>query len=464
MLKYITMDVNLKLRAFNSKVFKSYDIRGLYPQELDHNTSELIAYGFAEYLRQIDPKPTCLLGKDVRESSEELLELVREKLLSEGVNVVNIGLTTSPMFTFALAESRATGGLMVTASHNSIQYNGFKLFKGTQSLSEKHGLPEIKKIIESNVKIFPRERGSERKENYISRYIDFLLSNSKCERKVKAVFDPGGGSAGIILSSLLKKIQVEPFFSFLDPDPSLLMREPNPLLAGAQEKAREILLKEKAEVAFIYDPDADRVVLLDEKGDVVRGDGVLWLLVNHLCEENDAVVHDILSSLALTEDLESIRVRAIPSRVGHSFIKEAMRDSNAVLGGELSGHFYFKDFFYAESAIFATIKIIEILSKSDKKLSEILAPFFRYCHSGEIDFKSEYKSKILERMAEAYKDGEVSRLDGLTVRYLFWWFNIRPSATEDVLRLVFEAKNKELFEQKKSELLGHLHSLGAKEV
>src|SRR3989338_1082234 len=295
--------INLKLKAFNPQVFKAYDIRGLYPQELDHNTSELIAYGFAEYLRQIDPKPTCLLGKDVRESSEELLELVREKLLSEGINVINIGLATSPMFTFALASSKVTGGLIVTASHNSIQYNGFKLFKGADSLSEKHGLPEIKKIIESNVKIFPRERGSVKEENYTAKYIDFLSSNSKIGRKIKAVFDP-----------------------------SLLMREPNPLLSRAQEKAREILLKERAEVAFIYDPDADRVVLLDEKGKMIRGDGVLWLLANHLCEENDAVVHDILSSLALTEDLESVKIRAIPSRVGHSFIKEAMRDNNAALG------------------------------------------------------------------------------------------------------------------------------------
>jgi len=453
--------INLKLKAFNPQVFKAYDIRGLYPQELDHNTSELIAYGFAEYLRQIDPKPTCLLGKDVRESSEELLELVREKLLSEGINVINIGLATSPMFTFALASSKVTGGLIVTASHNSIQYNGFKLFKGADSLSEKHGLPEIKKIIESNVKIFPRERGSVKEENYTAKYIDFLSSNSKIGRKIKAVFDPGGGSAGIILPGLLKRIKVEPFFSFLRSDPSLLMREPNPLLSRAQEKAREILLKERAEVAFIYDPDADRVVLLDEKGKMIRGDGVLWLLANHLCEENDAVVHDILSSLALTEDLESVKIRAIPSRVGHSFIKEAMRDNNAALGGELSGHFYFKDFFYADSAFFATIKIIEILSQSDKKLSEILAPYLRYYHSGEIDFKSEYKSKIIEILAEVYKDGEASRLDGLTVRYPSWWFNIRPSATEDALRLVFEAKNKELFEQKKSELFDFLRSSGA---
>src|SRR3989344_1300223 len=427
--------INLKLKAFNPQVFKAYDIRGLYPQELDHNTSELIAYGFAEYLRQIDPKPTCLLGKDVRESSEELLELVREKLLSEGINVINIGLATSPMFTFALASSKVTGGLIVTASHNSIQYNGFKLF--------------------------PRERGSVKEENYTAKYIDFLSSNSKIGRKIKAVFDPGGGSAGIILPGLLKRIKVEPFFSFLRSDPSLLMREPNPLLSRAQEKAREILLKERAEVAFIYDPDADRVVLLDEKGKMIRGDGVLWLLANHLCEENDAVVHDILSSLALTEDLESVKIRAIPSRVGHSFIKEAMRDNNAALGGELSGHFYFKDFFYADSAFFATIKIIEILSQSDKKLSEILAPYLRYYHSGEIDFKSEYKSKIIEILAEVYKDGEASRLDGLTVRYPSWWFNIRPSATEDALRLVFEAKNKELFEQKKSELFDFLRSSGA---
>src|SRR3989344_3410657 len=424
--------INLKLKAFNPQVFKAYDIRGLYPQELDHNTSELIAYGFAEYLRQIDPKPTCLLGKDVRESSEELLELVREKLLSEGINVINIGLATSPMFTFALASSKVTGGLIVTASHNSIQYNGFKLFKGADSLSEKHGLPEIKKIIESNVKIFPRERGSVKEENYTAKYIDFLSSNSKIGRKIKAVFDPGGGSAGIILPGLLKRIKVEPFFSFLRSDPSLLMREPNPLLSRAHEK-----------------------------GKMIRGDGVLWLLANHLCEENDAVVHDILSSLALTEDLESVKIRAIPSRVGHSFIKEAMRDNNAALGGELSGHFYFKDFFYADSAFFATIKIIEILSQSDKKLSEILAPYLRYYHSGEIDFKSEYKSKIIEILAEVYKDGEASRLDGLTVRYPSWWFNIRPSATEDALRLVFEAKNKELFEQKKSELFDFLRSSGA---
>jgi phosphomannomutase len=291
------------------------------------------------------------------------------------------------------------------------------------------------------------------------------LGGVSIKRKIRAVFDTGGGAVGLILPGILRELpNVKARNLFAEPDPSLTNREPNPLLPKAQEKIKEEIINFGADIGFLFDPDGDRLVVLDERGEVIRGDAILWLLAHKLVHSGDAIVYDIRSSGALAEDLAAENIRCFKSRVGHSFIKEEMRMEKAALGGELSGHYYFKDFFYSESSLFAMIKILQIISASHKKVSEMMKPFFRYFHSGEINLLAKNKKEIISALEEKYKDADRDYFDGATFRYPEWWFNVRPSNTEDYLRLVLEASYIVLFDDKKDVLLSFIFSRGAKLV
>jgi len=449
-------------KAFHPEIFRAYDIRGLYPQELDENAAALIAAGFAEYSRRRGSGRRVLIGRDVRWSSQELGEALKERLCALGAEVVDIGLATTPMFTFAMHEARADFGFMVTASHNPVSYNGFKLYEKTRTLSEKSGLGEIKEIIaRGEFGIFSERRGSFEKKDFKESYVKFLLSQVRLPKKIRAVFDAGGGAVAMVLPELLKKEKnIQATLLFKDLDPALARRHPDPLAPGASEFACESVLSYKAEVGFVFDADGDRVLVLNERGETVRGDAVLWLLSQEL-SQGEGVVFDIRSSRALREDLEERRLRALPSRAGHSFMKEAMRETSAKLGGELSGHFYFEEFFHSDSAILTALKILEILSRENRPLSELTRPYLRYFHSGEMNLKTSHKAEVLKGLEEYYADGRKNYLDGLTVEYPHFWFNVRPSNTENLLRMVLEARDKKTFEEKKDELSELLMKLGA---
>ena len=456
------MEQKLKLKAFNPKVFKAYDIRGLYPQELDHNTVELIASGFVEYLRSHHKGNFCLLGEDVRYTSPEIREMVKGQVLSRGMDILEVGVADVPLFLFALNQSEADGGIMITASHNSIQYNGLKLYEGIRALSERSGLTEIKNIIEAGLKPYAGPKGVRRFEDFSEDYVEFVVSHVSLGRKINAIFDTGGGTMGLILPKILGKLNLKSECLFLKSDPHLLVRKPDPLSELAQAKAREEVLKTKAEVAFIFDPDGDRLVVLDDKGEAARADAIFGLLASNFAKPGDTLVMDLRASRALRDEVEDKGMRLLKSRVGRSFIQELMREEDALLGGELSGHFFFKEFFYSDSALWAALKILEILSRSEAALSELLKPFHRYFHSGDINLIAARPELILSALSEKYKDGARNYLDGLSVEYPSWWFNLRPSNTEDLLRLVIEARNKEIFHEKKDELLAFLFGKGAK--
>ena len=449
-------------KAFHPEIFRAYDIRGLYPQELDENAAALIAAGFAEYSRRRGSGRRVLIGRDVRWSSQELGEALKERLCALGAEVVDIGLATTPMFTFAMYEARADFGFMVTASHNPVSYNGFKLYEKTRTLSEKSGLGEIRELAaRGEFGILSERRGSFEKKDFLESYVKFLLSQVRLPKKIRAVFDAGGGATAMVLPELLKKEKnIQAAVLFKDLDPALARRHPDPLAPGASEFAREAVLRQEAEVGFVFDIDGDRVVVLNERGEAVRPDAVLWLLSKEL-SQGEGVVFDISSSRALREDLEERRLRALPSRVGHSFIKETMRESGAKLGGELSGHFYFEEFFHSDSAILAALKILEIISRENRPLSELVRPYLRYFHSGEVNLKTPHKAEVLKGLEEHYADGRKNYLDGLTVEYPHFWFNVRPSNTENLLRMVLEARDKKTFEEKKDELAELLMKLGA---
>ncbi len=464
MVKYNDMDVNLKKKAFRPNVFRPYDIRGLWPEELDHNSIELIAAAFVDYLHRHDKGERILVGRDLRSSSDEIAEVVINELRNLGADVIDAGEVTTPLFTFAANLSEADGGLMVTASHDSIRYNGFKIYEEGRALSESTGLEEIKNIIESGNIVFKSEmrRGALEKKDFREDYAKFIISKINIPRPLKAVFDAGGGAVGVVLPVVLRNLKIWHYELGFLPDPALALRAPNPLMLSAQLDARKEILKNHADAGFIFDPDGDRVLVLDENGDAVRPDAILWLFASNFGRFGDAIVSDIRSSEFLFEDIENRGLRAIPSRVGHSFIKETMRENNAVFAGELSGHFYFRDFFYSESAIFAALTVLELIALKNKTLSELVRPFFQYFHSGEVNFISNLKEYTLSAVEEKYKDGSKNYLDGITIRYPNWWFNLRPSGTEDLLRLVMEAKSKSLFDEKREEIIGFLVSKGAR--
>ena len=456
------MEAGIKLKAFRSGVFHAYDVRGRYPEELDLNTVELSTLGFAEYLKWHQEKELCLLGRDLRWSSEEISSVVRNALLSAGLDVLDVGVTTIPMFIFALAEKSAAGGIMVTASHNLASFNGLKFYEETRSLHEFSGLQEIKNIVESGKLQFSESIGQIQKEDFTGAYLEFLTSGAALGRKVEAVFDAGGGTTGAILPLLVGKLGISAELLNLAPDPALIKRDPNPLMPAAQKSARAALLKNKAAVGFIFDPDGDRIVVLDEKGAVVRGDSILWLLANYFVHAHDTVVSDLRASQALYEDLEKKEIRVLASRVGRSFIQDLMRQEDALLGGELSGHFYFKENFYSDSALLTAVRILQILSLSSQTLSALIHPYERYFYSGDINLAIADKDGALSALYEKYRGGEKLYLDGLTVKYPEWRFNIRPSQTENLLRLVIEARDRRAFDEKKDELLAFLFGLGAK--
>lgn len=458
------MDVNIKQKAFKESVFKAYDIRGLYPEELDHNTLELIAAGFAEFIKKSEKSRVCLLGQDIRESSEEISEIIEKELRKRGLDVVKIGQATTPLFTFAMGQSKAAAGIMITASHNPVRYNGLKMYRGTQGINEKTGLAEIKNMILSGLPKAEGPKGEVSEKDFLEDYVAFLARRTEFKRTLKVVFDPGGGAVCLVLPKLLKVLKnLDAKTLFSKVDSSFTSREPNPLLPQAQIPIREEILKNKADAGFLFDPDGDRLIVLDERGEVVRGDAILWLLAKKLVHPGEGVVYDyIRTSRSLVEELRAVGIKCHKSRVGYSFIKEVMHEEDAVLGGEYSGHYYFKDFFFSESALLAVIKILEILSKSSKKLSELLASYFRYILSGEINFIVKDKEKIISALEKKYPDAERDYFDGAMFQYPDWWFSVRPSNTEDLLRLVVEAKTKTLFDEKKDEVMSFLFSKGAK--
>ncbi len=448
------MDVNIKRKAFKESVFKAYDVRGLYPEELDHNTLELIADGYAEYLRKIDKK-TCVLGRDTRWSSEEISAILEAGLLKGGIDVIDIGEATTPLHLFSYMKFNGGGGIMVTASHNPIRYNGLKI---------NNGLGETKEIIKKGIEKYSGPSGRIDRKNFINEYITFLLENVSLKKEIRAVFDTGGGAVNLVLPKVLKEIKnIKGDIIFPEIDPSLSKREPNPLLPSSQEKIKEEIIKNKADAGFLFDPDGDRVVVFDEEANAINGDAILWLLAHNLARAGDSIVYDaIRSSRFLAQDLGQLGVKCFKSRVGHTFIKEEMRLEKAVLGGEISGHYYFRDFFFSESSILAMLKILEIISSSNQKLSSIVGPYFKYFNSGEINLITEDKGSIIAALEEKYKNADRDYFDGVMFRFKDWWFSIRPSNTEDYLRFVLEADNKDLFNAKKDEVLGFILSKGAR--
>lgn len=434
----------------NPEIFKAYDIRGIYPEDLNEEIAYGIGRAYVQFLDKNEPK--IVVGRDNRLSSNELFKSLVNGLIDGGANVTDIGLSTTPLLYFSSAYFNFDGGINITASHNPGEYNGLKLVRERAiPISGQTGIYEIRDLVSSGNFSSPKN-GKISKKDVISDYKKFNLSqfNLKKIKPLKIVVDTANSVSGIVAPKMLEDLNCEIKYIFLELDGNFPNHLPDPLKKENTEILRQTVKKEKANLGVAFDGDGDRTIFIDEKGEVIDGDLITAFLSEIILKDSpkEKIIYDIRSSNVVEETIRNNGGIPIIERIGHTFIKERMRKENALFAGELSGHYYHRDHFFCECPFFVLFKILEVISQSQKNFSELINPFKKYFSSGEINFKVKDKEGLLKELEKKFGNGKVSKLDGLRVDYPDWWFLARPSNTEPVLRLVIEARTKELMEEK----------------
>ncbi|MEM2916427.1 MAG: phosphomannomutase/phosphoglucomutase [Candidatus Woesearchaeota archaeon] len=435
-------------------LFKAYDIRGIYPSELTLD----FAYKLGRAVAMHFTNETIIVGRDARIGSDRLAERLIAGINDQGSNVIDIGLCSTPMLYFA---TQKNPGVMITASHNPKEYNGFKICaKGGSPLGFPDGLSPIRSLIEQANFGRPKHKGKTRKKNILDDYAAHVRKFKDSIKKLKVVIDAGNSVEGIIAPKVFARLPAKVIPLFFELDGNFPNRPPNPLKEGALDKLCEAVKKNKADIGIAYDGDCDRVIFVDEKGKIARPDHILVLLAQYLLKENPhaKILYDVRCSRIVKEKVTEARGVAIMTRVGHTYISHIMKEENALLAGELSGHYYFKENFWADSGDIPVMLMLNIISREKKPLSRLLAPLQKYFNSGELNFTVENKHQAMKRVEEEYSErGKVYHIDGLTVEFPDWWFNLRSSHTEPVLRLNVEASTKALLDRKVAELRRFMH-------
>ena len=441
------------------KIFRPYDIRGLYPEQIDKDTAYWIGRAFAYFIEG----QTIAVGHDVRLSSPVLAENLIAGLIDQGVDVIDIGVISSPMLSWLVAEKGLDGGAMVTASHNPKEYNGFKLVRQKALALTDVEIKRLQVLLIKKDWDKSEVAGYLKKDNILNEYIDSLLKeNSFSINSFKIVADAANSVGGLILPKFFKKLDCQFSCLFCDLDGHFPNHLPNPLEKKNVEDLQKEVLSQKADLGIAVDGDVDRLIFIDEQGEVVRADLITALLAEYFLKKNkeEKILCDVRSSRVVEEVIFENGGEPVISKVGHSFIKQKMHEDDVIFGGEVSGHYYFKrESFYYESPLKAILIVLNLMSEQKKTLSELLMPFKRYCSSGEINFTLGNKELALQKAEETYKQGSVDHLDGLTVEFDDWWFNLRSSNTEPLLRLNIEADSQGLLQEKIKELRKIIESI-----
>jgi phosphomannomutase len=428
------------------KIIKAYDIRGLVKDEVTPDFSFSLGVAFAKFL-EIEREPaTIVVGEDMRPSSAPLADAFSDGATSQGMDVIRIGLASTDMLYFASGKLNLPG-VMFTASHNPAKYNGMKLCKsGARPIGQESGLVKIRQLIEEGVPMSNRPVGNVRKQELLNEYVDYLLArfpkNTFKKRKLKVVIDAGNGMAGFTAPAVMERLNVELIPMYFELDGNFPNHEANPIEPENLKALQKKVKKEKADIGLAFDGDADRCFLIDENGDLVNPSALTGLIAVRELKANPGatIIYNLISSKAVAEVISENGGIALRSRVGHSYIKTLMAESGAVFGGEHSGHFYFGDFWRADSGMLAALYALAELMATSKSLSNLLEPYNRYFSSGEINSKVKDASKSIKLVKDKYQNKyQVDELDGLTVTAENWWFNLRPSNTEPLLRLNVEA-------------------------
>lgn len=433
------------------KIIKAYDIRGLVKNEVTTDFSFALGVAYAKFL-EIEREPaTIVVGEDMRDSSAPLADAFSDGANSQGMDVIRIGLASTDMLYFASGKLNLPG-IMFTASHNPAQYNGMKLCKsGAKPIGQESGLLTIKQLIQEGIAISNRPVGSIRKMDLLDDYVTYLIDRfpkkTFKKRKLKVVIDAGNGMAGFTAPSVMKKLNVDLIPMYFELDGDFPNHEANPIEPKNLKDLQKRVKKEKADLGLAFDGDADRCFLVDENADLVNPSSLTALIAVRELKRNAgaSIIYNLISSKAVPEIILENGGKPVRSRVGHSYIKSLMAQTGAVFGGEHSGHFYFADFWRADSGMLAALYALAELMDSPKSLSEILESFDRYFSSGEINTQVKDAGKSINLVRKKYeKENEIDELDGLTVSSQKWWFNLRPSNTEPLLRLNVEADSPKL--------------------
>ena len=443
-------------------VFKAYDVRGLYPSELDEDGAYRIGRAYVEHF---EPRRIAV-GRDMRLSSPAMARAVVDGAADGGADVVDIGLVGTEMLYHAVSELDLDGGICVTASHNPRDYTGMKIVRrGALPVGGDSGLAEIRERALAEPGPAGR-RGAVREEDVWPTFVAKVLSfvDPPSIRRLRVVVDAANGMAGAMLPPVLERLpQVDVVRCHFEPDGTFPHHEPNPLLPENREFVVSRTREEGADLGVAYDGDADRCFFVDDTGEFVPGDFVTALLAEAVLEKEPGatIIYDVRASRAVPETIERNGGVALVNRVGHAFIKHRMRKEQAAFAGEVSAHYYFRDFSQADSGIVPFLLMLELLSKRESSLSSLLAPFReRFFLTGELNTPVDDVPLTLQELKERYaaEGGRISHLDGLSVDFEDWHFNVRPSNTEPLLRLNLEASSRELMEAKRDEVLGVIRS------
>ncbi|MBN1846334.1 MAG: phosphomannomutase/phosphoglucomutase [Sedimentisphaerales bacterium] len=446
----------------DESIFKAYDIRGLYPEAVNEEAAWKIGHAAAQFLRSLlhgyergqANAQSLIVGRDMRTHSPSLAQALIEGITGSGANVIDIGMIDTPQIYFAINHLGTCGGIQVTASHNPAPYNGFKI-SGQQArpIGSQTGLQEIKHIATSMRHTKSAGQGQVTQQDLTEPYkrhvLSFLQSNLK---KLKVVIDAANGMAGKWVPLLFGELNLE--LVLLNPECDGTFRhDPNPLVESNLVELQQAVQQQKADLGLCFDGDADRLIVLDETGRPIGCDLITALLAGHFLKKHpgSTIVYDLRSSRVVAEEVTRHGGQPRRERVGHSFMKKTLKDTKAVFGGELSGHFYYRDNFFADSGMITLVHMLNILSASTKPLSALIEPLARYRSSGELNFEVDDKQGRMKQLEQDYPDAEIDHLDGVTVQYADWWFNCRPSNTEPLLRLNVEARTAELLEEKLQE-------------
>jgi phosphomannomutase len=442
--------------VLDPKVFKAYDIRGIHPTELDEEGAYDVGRAYVEHFEA----RRIAVGRDTRLSSPAMAAAATRGAVDAGAQVYDLGLVGTEMVYFAVGDLDLDGGIAVTASHNPKEYTGMKIVRrGALPVGGESGLLDLRDLA---VEGFgdPTGAGDVEEADIWPRYVDRVLSFVDVDalRTLRVVVDAANGMAGVMLPRVLERVShVETVRYYFEPDGSFPNHEPNPLLPENRAFIVERTTAEGADFGVAFDGDADRCFFVDDAGEFVPGDFVTALLAESILakEPGGKIIYDVRASWAVPDTIERAGGVPLVNRVGHAYIKHRMRQESAVFGGEVSGHYYFRDFYQADSGVIPFLLMLELVSRRGEKLSQILQPFRdRYFITGELNTPvPDVGSKLRELQERFAAEGEVSDLDGISIEAEDWHFNVRPSNTEPLLRLNLEARSEELMERKRDEVL-----------
>lgn len=444
----------------NPAIFKAYDIRGIYPTELNEEIAYLIGRAFVTFLGA----ETVIVGRDMRTSGPVLFDAVTRGIMDQGADVVDIGMVSTDQYYFACTQL-GFPGMMVTASHNPKQYNGFKMVRRMPYLlSGDEGIQDLRRLVESEAFPTPTRRGQRREYDFKAQFVQKVLSLIDVEaiKPLKVIVDTGNGMVGPILQEVYAHLPIQLTGMYLDPDGTLPNHGLDPLMPENRAELQQRVKDEGADIGFAFDGDGDRFFAIDDRGEFISGDFLTAILGRYLLEKEPGakIIYDVRASWAVPDEVRAAGGIPLIERVGHAFIKRRMANEDAIFAGEVSGHYYFKAFAFADSGIIPSLYLLEMLSKCGVKMSELLSRLeSRYFISGEINSRVSDVAAKLNEIAERYSDGKIERIDGISVSYDTWHFNVRGSNTEPLIRLNLESiASRAEMEARRDEVLAIIRS------